>query len=199
MTATAVGEAGGDFLRKRSRGKPRSQSTLRADCGRGGHAAEESREKVPIARYTTRRSRASKGARQPKPGKTCFGTLSAGCSQKMRECVHTMESNFASDAFSVTNAPLLGESTKQRRMERPPTAIQPHLRTHSRVFWQLPRKTPPEPSATDRIRPQRERASAHSGRQAQDPNRQLGTMDPQRLRDCSSPIKQHHRSRSKHA
>lgn len=46
----------------------------------------------------------AKGLQQLKPGKTRFGTLSACCCQKTRECVFVAASKIASDAFSVTSA-----------------------------------------------------------------------------------------------
>ena len=84
------------------------------------------------------------------PLRTRFGILSAPCCQISRECVLAPAGGFASDAFSATNAALLRTDARMRRGERPPMTLRPHLRTHSRVFWQPPREAPSKPLITKR-------------------------------------------------
>ena len=117
----------------------RSHSTQRADRT-GGPAPylivrEDMRRAWPYAQTTEAFS-------SRKPLRTRFGTLSAPCCQISRECVLAPAGGFASDAISATNAALSRTDARMRRGECPPMTLRPHLRTHSRVFWQLPRKTP---------------------------------------------------------
>ena len=155
MTATAVSEAGGGSF---CVGITRKASIA-------GRAARRLRARGALRRNRAKRSQSrdvrrighvrAKGLQQLKPGKTCFGTLSACCCQKTRECVFAAASKLASDAFSATSATFSPKAMSAGREQRPETSIRPHLRTHSRVFWQPPRKNPSKPLTTQCSRPQR--------------------------------------------